>query len=243
MMRDSIHIAENLNLLAKDLVNYFQDMIAGQLQTQDKINIAISGGKTPKLFFEKLAKSHNNLPWEKIHIFWVDERCVPPGDAESNYGMTQRSLLDKITIPAENVHPVLGESDPESEAKRYGEEINHHIYSDNTWPEFDWILLGLGEDGHTASLFPQSPLLEDTSTISAVAIHPQTKQRRITLTLPVLNHAKRITFLVSGPSKAQIVRKILVPGKTKTDFPATLVNPVSGKCKWFLDKDVAQYLS
>lgn len=242
-MRDSIHIAENSNLLAKDLANYFQDMIAGQLPTQDKINIAISGGNTPKLFFEKLANLHNNLPWEKIHIFWVDERCVSPGDAESNYGMTQRSLLDKITIPEENVHPILGDSDPESEAKRYGEEINHHVYSDNAWPEFDWILLGLGEDGHTASLFPQSLLLEDRSTISAVAIHPQTEQRRITLTLPVLNHAKRITFLVSGPSKAQVVRKILVLANTQTDFPASLVNPVSGKCKWFIDKDAAQYLS
>jgi len=138
---------------------------------------------------------------------------------------------------------VLGESDPEFEAKRYGAEINNHIYSDNSWPEFDWILLGIGEDGHTASLFPNSPLFVDTIPISAVAIHPKTKQKRITLTLPVLNHAKNITFLVSGHSKAQVVRKILVSGLHDTDIPASLVKPRSGASKWFLDKDAAEHLS
>jgi 6-phosphogluconolactonase len=243
MIRDNVHISENSNLLAQDLANYFQDMIAGQFPTREKINIAISGGNTPKLFFEEIAKLSIDFPWEKIHIFWVDERCVPPGDAASNYGMTKRVLLDKINIPKSNVHRVLGESDPDSEAKRYGEEINHHVYRDNIWPEFDWILLGIGEDGHTASLFPKSPLFEDTDSISAVATHPQTKQKRITLTPQVLNHAKRIAFLVSGASKAEVVAEILNFGDTQTNLPAALVKPLSGTSEWFLDEDAARNLS
>jgi len=242
-MRDNIHISENPHALAEDLAIYFKKIVVGQLQTQGKLNIAISGGNTPILFFEKLANLQNDLPWEKINIFWVDERCVPPGHKESNYGMTQKVLLDKINIPKANVHRILGESGPESEAKRYGNEINHHIFSYKTWPVFDWILLGLGEDGHTASLFPGSPLMEKSISIAAVAINPQNEQKRITLTLPVLNQAKSITFLVSGHAKARVVHKILASGKNQSDIPAFLVQPVSGRAVWFLDKNAAQHLS
>ena len=127
-MNNNIHIFENQKLLAAGLADNFGNMILGQIQTREKINIAISGGKTPKILFEKLAQDYSHLPWGKINFFWVDERCVPPEDRESNYGMTRRTLLDKVTIPKSNVHRILGEADPETEVKRYGNEINQIVY-------------------------------------------------------------------------------------------------------------------
>jgi 6-phosphogluconolactonase len=242
-MYDNVYIFDNPKLQAEALANKFQDMIVEKVQKQNRINIAVSGGSTPQLFFDTLAESYSRLPWEKIHIFWVDERCVPPADPESNYGMTRKSLLDKVDIPELNLHRIFGEADPEIEAMRYAEEINLNVKSNNAWPIFDWILLGLGEDGHIGSLFPNSPLLENTKSLSAVAIHPQTKQKRITLTLPVLNHALRITFLVSGISKAQIIKNIFASEKTHSDIPARLVKPESGIIEWYLDKSAAERIT
>ncbi len=239
-MYDNIHIFENPKLQAIALADNFRDMIIEKTRIQSEINIAVSGGNTPEIFFNILTQSHSRLPWENIHIFWVDERCVPAEDPESNYGMTRKSLLDKIDIPKKNIHRILGEEDPDTEAKRYSKEIKLKVFSDNTWPVFDWILLGLGEDGHTASLFPGSAVLENTKSISAVAFHPQTGQRRITLTLPVLNHAKRIIYLVSGQSKAQRIYHILKSENNHPNIPAARVKPVNGIIEWFLDKDAAE---
>jgi 6-phosphogluconolactonase len=157
--------------------------------------------------------------------------------------MTKKILLDEINIPNSNVHRIRGEANPETEVKRYGKEINQIVYSKNILPKFDWILLGLGEDGHTASLFPDSGVLENTNSISAIASHPQTKQKRITLTLPVLNEASIITFLVSGRSKAQMVEKIFLSDRNQPDLPASLVKPVRGEIEWFFDKDAAERLT
>jgi len=242
-MKNNIHIFENPKLLANALADNFHDMVVNNTKTRDTINIALSGGSTPKIFFTTLAESHSQLPWKKIHIFWADERCVPPEDPESNYGMTRKSLLNNIDIPDINVHRIIGEADPESEASRYSEEIKLRVFSDKIRPEFDWILLGLGEDGHTASLFPNSPVLKNTKSISAVAIHPQTGQKRITLTLPVLNYAQRISFLVSGLSKTQMVDNILREKISHPDIPASLVKPVKGNINWFLDRDAAKRIT
>jgi 6-phosphogluconolactonase len=237
---DNIHVFENPGLQAIALANKFQDMITRQFKSRNKINIALSGGKTPLLFFDALVQNHGNLPWEKIHIYWVDERCVTPEDRESNYGMTHKSLLIKIDIPQRNIHRIKGELEPDIETIRYSEEIKLQVFFENHWPVFDWILLGLGEDGHTASLFPGSSLLENTHSISAVGIHPQSGQRRITLTLPVLNHGKIITFLVSGQSKAAVLVDLLKPIDDNPGLPAARVNPVGGMLEWYLDRDAAE---
>jgi len=242
-MHDTIHIFKDPKQLAIALVKFFLDVISEKIKTRNKINIAISGGTTPALFFRTLAKPHAGLVWKKIHIFWVDERCVPPVSAESNYGMARRCLLDNINIPETNIHRIIGEADPEIEAKRYSAEIKNLVNSDNYWPLFDWILLGLGEDGHTASLFPDSVIPDTAHSLSAVTIHPQTNQRRITLTLPVINHADRITFLVSGHSKAHIVKNILFSDKIHSALPAALVKPARGTVEWFLDRDAAGRIS
>jgi len=196
-----------------------------------------------KYFFNTLTEIYSLLPWERIHIFWVDERCVRPEDPESNYGMTRYSLLDKIDIPKLNVHRIFGEADPDIEAQRYSEEIKQTVFSDNRWPVFDWSLLGLGRDGHTASLFPGTPALENINSISTVATHPQTKQKRITLTLPVLNHSLRIAYLVSGSSKAEVIGHILRSNQNHSDIPASLVKPISGTIDWFLDRNAAERIT
>lgn len=238
-MMDNIHISETSKIQAIALAEDFHKMALEYLKSQNEIYIALSGGNTPKLFFNELADFQDHIPWDKIHIFWSDERCVPPDDEDSNYRMTKRYLFDKIDIPSSNIHRILGEAEPELEEKRYSDEISQNIKFKNGWPVFDWIMLGLGEDGHIASLFPGSDVLGETKAISVVAQHPKSGQRRISLTLPVLNHAKRITYLVSGSSKAQIIRDIYSNNEDHMDVPAARVHPIAGIIDWYLDKDAA----
>ena len=240
---DAIHIFDTPQILATTLAEVFYKRVHEQLTNQDLLYIAISGGSTPVLFFRTLADNFERIPWEKIHIFWVDERCVAPDNEESNYGMTKKNLLDKINIPMRNVHRIQGEERPAFEAERYAAEIRQNVFIKNNWPVFDWILLGLGSDGHTASLFPGSPLLDKSDSISAVANHPESGQNRITITFPVLNGAKIITFLVSGSSKKQIIREILGRDKTDVNYPASRINPGQGILEWYLDKNAAAGLS
>jgi 6-phosphogluconolactonase len=240
---NKIHIFNSQMLLAEAIAEYFYTMISQSLQRQDQVYIALSGGTTPLLFFKALINLKTKVSWEKVHIFWVDERCVNPDDPESNYGMTKKNLLDKIDIPGNNVHRILGEAEPGSEVERYSQEIKQIVGLTNIWPVFDWILLGLGEDGHTASLFPHSSLLRNDHSISALAQHPETGQQRITLTLPVLNRGKNISFLVSGRSKKRIIGEILKSTNKDVLYPAARVIPITGFIEWFLDKDAAEDLS
>jgi 6-phosphogluconolactonase len=237
-MKD-IHVFDTIDQQALGLANSFQNMIRSYLRQKSLVNIAISGGNTPIHFFTNLTDHYNDLPWDQIQIFWVDERCVPPDHEQSNYMMARRYLLNRINIPSQNVFRIYGELNPENESKRYSKIISDEVCVAQNWPVFDWILLGMGEDGHTASLFPGSQVLMNTESISDITYHPESGQIRITLTLPVLNHANRITFLVSGSSKAQMVRKILQQSHHNTDIPASMVKPRKGHIDWYLDKDAA----
>jgi 6-phosphogluconolactonase len=157
--------------------------------------------------------------------------------------MTKNSLLDRIDIPPKNIHRIQGENLPDFEAERYADEIIRQVVITNRWPIFDWIFLGLGDDGHTASIFPGSPLLEEKDSITAIAVHPVSGQQRITLTLPVINHASRITFIIIGDSKKHIVREILEQPNNSSKYPAAKVKPVNGLIEWYLDKSSASGLS
>jgi 6-phosphogluconolactonase len=236
---DNLYIFDTPAQQAQALVDRFCYFTNENLKIQDHINIALSGGSTPAKFFQKLAKQNRRIPWENLHLFWVDERCVAPDNADSNYGMTKKYLLDKVNIPAININRIVGEATPESEEKRYSRLLLDKIGLKDGWPVFDWILLGLGEDGHTASLFPGSPLLEEIRSITKTARHPISGQRRITLTFPVLNHAKTTTFLVSGSSKSEVIRNIFKSASKMSDIPATRIVPVDGIVEWYLDKDAA----
>ena len=206
-----------------------------------KFNLALSGGSTPKIIFQELASNYKTkIDWEGIHLFWSDERCVPPDNAESNYGMTKKYLLDHLNIPVENIHRIKGENDPEVEAIRYSNEIINNIRLKSGLPIFDLIVLGLGEDGHTASIFPNQMRLLQSEKICEVAVHPSTKQKRITLTGKVINNAEVVIFLVTGESKSEILKKILVE-KSK-NLPAAQIHPATKNLKFIIDEAAARML-
>lgn len=203
-------------------------------------HLALSGGNSPKGLFQHFSTRYaEKISWSKIHLWWGDERCVPPTDEQSNYKMTREFLLSHISIPKENIHRIKGEAHPNEEALRYGEEINRYVPSNHNSPEFDLILLGLGDDGHTASIFPGQLDLFRHPENCAVAEHPQSKQKRVTLTGRVINNARNIFFLVSGKNKAERVAEIMNDDPIARLHPAYYVNPTNGRLTWFLDNDAA----
>jgi len=204
--------------------------------------LAVSGGITPITFYKQLAQTpyQSKIAWRYLHLFWGDERCVPADNPQSNYGLTRYNLLEHLDIPERNIHRLCGEVDPVAEACRYAEEIKNTLPITNRgWPWFDWILLGLGNDGHTASLFPGSPALKEKHDLCAVSIQPDSGQKRITFTLPLINHARRITFLVTGESKAGLVADIINQTKTGQLLPAAKVRSERGIVEWYLDSMAA----
>lgn len=203
-------------------------------------HIALSGGSTPKLLFAELAEKYGNqINWSEVHIYWGDERCVPPSHEESNYKMTRKLLLDHIEIPISNIHRIKGEDNPEAEAVRYEDLIKSSTGASR--PSFDLIILGMGEDGHTASIFPhQMPLLESDQ-LCSVATHPESGQKRVTMTGNLLNMAKHVLFLVTGKSKKQKVRQIFRKEGPYLSYPASHIMP-TGKLEWYLDQEAASEL-
>lgn len=215
----------------------FAHYLLKQHQQSERLTIALSGGSTPKILFDLLAKEfQNDFDWSKIHLYWGDERCVPPTDSDSNYKMTVEHLLSKIQIPEENIHRVLGENEPQGEAERYSNELKASLPISNELPQFDIITLGMGGDGHTASIFPHEMELMTDNRICAIGINPDSGQQRITITGPVINNAKAVCFLVTGSSKADKVDQIFNQEGDYLDYPASHVHPIDGDLKWFLDE-------
>jgi 6-phosphogluconolactonase len=238
-----IKISPSQDELAHDLARELADMINSAAEIKKILNIVLSGGSTPGLLFSTIADHFSDsISWDNVHFFWGDERCVPPEDPESNFGMAKRALLDRIKIPSSNIHRIIGENNPEKEAVRYSKEIASFIRNKDGLPVFDLIILGLGEDGHTASIFPGNQELITSEKICRVAIHPSTLQKRVTMTGRVINNADIIIFLVTGSHKAEMVSAIIDhPGIT--DYPAALIEPVHGVLKWYLDSDAAAMLN
>jgi 6-phosphogluconolactonase len=213
-------------------------MIARSSKNAEPFTIVLSGGTTPELLFKVLSENFaESVPWKFVHFFWGDERCVPPDNDESNYGMAQRKFLSRIEIPSGNIHRIRGEDDPENEAARYSIEILSSVRNRDRLPLFDLVILGLGEDGHTASIFPGHSELFDSDKICEVALHPVTGQKRITLTGRVINNADNVTFLVTGKTKAEIVENMFKKDSSVINFPASFIVPVYGKLNWYIDHD------
>ncbi len=231
--------AAELSLRAADL---FIALAQQAGQNAGRFTVALSGGSTPKALYSLLASPQfaGRLEWSKVHLFWGDERCVPPDHPESNYRMVEKTLLSKIQIPPENIHRMAAEQAPEIAAAEYEVELRKFFKIGNmSWPRFDLVLLGLGEDGHTASLFPGSDALDEEKRLVARAYVANLKAHRLTLTLPVLNHAARIIYLVAGSSKAQILGKLLRGDAESLKYPAGRVNPVKGELTWLVDDAAA----
>jgi 6-phosphogluconolactonase len=224
-----------------ELAVYFCDELVKLVSQKNEYFLCLSGGSTPEIIFQTLSKEYNEqIDWAKVHLFWGDERCVSPDSDESNYGMTKKYLLNFIDIPEKNVHRIKGENNPEAETKRYSEEIKNIVSLKNGFPNFDLVMLGLGEDGHTASIFPNQIHVMNSDKICEVSIYPLNRQKRISLTGKVINNSQKIIFLVTGKSKAEILKKIVE--ENKKIFPAEFIKPVSGKLQYYIDSNAASLL-
>ena len=236
---------DNPEIIVFPTIDKLAEYAAGLLNTLiaetadgEYLTIALSGGSTPKRIFNYIS-SHDTgkTAWRKVRFFWVDERCVPPDNEESNYKMTRLNLLQNIAIPEQNIFRIHGEADPEKEAVRYSNILAGNVPFENNLPRFDLIILGLGEDGHTASIFPGNTALFQSAKICEVATQPTSGQQRITITGSIINNARQVAFMVTGPGKTAIVAQIL-PDK-ETGLPASFVKPANGKLTWLLDADAA----
>ena len=204
-------------------------------------SVVVSGGSTDPALYREMAAPEwrGRIPWEWVHIFWVDERCVPSKHEESNYRIVSDFLLSHITIPEKNVHRIRGEEDPAEESVRYEKEIqDHQELRKGDANLFDWIFLGVGLDGHTASLFPEQKTLLDLPNLCGIARHPQTDQIRITLTPSAINRSHRITYHVIGRGKARVVSELLSEPSEKSHYPTAHI-----KGEWYLDQEAAFYFS
>ncbi|CAM3867584.1 MULTISPECIES: 6-phosphogluconolactonase [Avibacterium] len=203
------------------------------------VHISLSGGSTPKLLFKTLAAAPYNqaIQWKNLHFWWGDDRMVAPSDPESNYGEVQKLLFDHIEIPAENIHRIRGEAPVEQELARFQNELAEVVPNG----EFDWIILGMGADGHTASLFPHQTNFDDEN-LAVIAKHPETGQVRISKTAKLLEQAKRITYLVTGAAKAEILKEIQSTPAENLPYPAAKIKAKNGVTEWYLDKDAAKLL-
>ncbi len=232
-----------LNILAnkQEVAVAFSEYLKEKIETSTgAIHVALSGGSTPKAIFDYMAENYaSSIQWSKLHLYWGDERCVLPTDAESNYKMTVDHLLSKIDFPEANIHRVKGENTPVDEAVAYGEVLDKNLEKVNGIPRFDVVILGMGDDGHTASIFPHEIHLWDSKNNCEVAVHPESGQKRITITGKVINNAKEVAFLVTGAGKAPKVKEIVKKEGDYTSYPATLVAPTSEKLLWLLDEDAA----
>ncbi len=217
------------------------------IATHRRFDVALSGGSTPKAMFALLAAPPDDkqVDWAKVHFFWGDERCVPPDHPDSNYGVANALLISKVGVPEANVHRFITEQgDPEQIAARYAAEIKQHFDLHNgELPRFDLVYLGMGPDGHTASLFPQTAALHITDRLVVANYVAKLNANRLTLTAPVLNAAALVAFLVAGPDKADALHQVL-EGKPDPDtYPAQLIAPQHGRLYWLIDEAATSKLT
>jgi 6-phosphogluconolactonase len=233
--------------VAHAAAQFFAGTAITAVQARGLARVAISGGTTPKAMFELLADPNQpfltTIPWDKLFLYWVDERAVPPGHEESNYRMTYQAMLAKVPLPADHIFRMEGELDPEVAAARYESTIRNSFKLEGAeTPTFDLILLGMGDDGHTASLFPHTEGLDNLTNI-AIANHvPQKDTWRITLTWPVINQGREVAFLVEGAAKAQILHDVFLGPYQPETYPSQIIRPATGKLTLLLDSAAADKL-
>ena len=241
-------VYDNVDALGEAAAKHFLETSQAVAAARGKVRIAVSGGRTPKRTFELLANPAERflsaMPWSQIELFWVDERCVPPDHPDSNYRMTREAMLGKVPLGFEQIFRIEGELEPDAAAAHYESTIRTQFRLEGAQvPRFDILALGMGDDGHTASLFPHTAALHELGRI-AVANHvPQQKESwRVTLTWPVIVEAPDVFFLIEGSSKADPLHRVLTGPYDPETLPSQLIQPRSGKLLFLLDKDAAALL-
>ena len=234
-----VQVSKTPELLATLAADEFVATFAGATRDRGRFAVALSGGRTPRAMLETLAA--RPIDWSLVHFFWSDERCVGPDDPNSNYRMARAALLSRVAPPQANIHRMKGELDPPEGAREYSEELLSFFAGS---PSFDLVYLGLGPDGHTASLFPGTAALH-VSGAPCVANHvdgPVISGWRLTLTFPAINAARRVVFLVEGSEKAAILKRVLEGAKDVERYPAQGIEPASGDLLWLADAAAAAQL-
>lgn len=238
-------VYKNAEELARAGAQLFVDGAAEPLSTRGRFRVALSGGSTPRRVYELLATPdfRPRVDWNRVDLFWGDERYVPADDRESNYRMTAQALLDHVPVPSANVHCVPTEiSPPSAAASAYEDEIRQVFGESTSVPEFDLIYLGLGANGHTASLFPHSPALHESSRLVVADFVTEVNTWRVSMTAPLLNRGCVVAFLIEGAQKAQVLSEVLLGPRDPERLPAQLISP-QGKLLWMVDAAAADLVS
>jgi 6-phosphogluconolactonase len=241
--RPNILVFDYKDKISDFIITTWNEISRSAIERKGIFSVALSGGKTPIDLYHKFSGMKEILPWDKTHIFLVDERFVPADHNDSNYRILKETLLDHVPIPQGNIHPIPTERlTLQASAMAYEEDLkNFFRLSQDQFPEFDLLLLGIGEDGHTASLFPEAPVLNDRKHLAAPVALDDMRHPRITLTLPVINNAKHILFLVTGKNKASVLRKII--DKEDISLPASMVHSKKGRLIFVIDREASSQLS
>jgi len=237
-----IHVFNNYETLSKAAAEIFVDLANQAIDSNGRFSVALSGGSTPHRLYETLAIApfREKVHWEAVHIFWGDERCVPLDDPRSNFLMARRTLLDRVPVQADNVHPILGDLPAALAASHYESMLQD--FFEKQAPVFDLILLGLGENAHTASLFPHTSVLDEKERWAEEVYVTEQSMYRVTLTVPIINQAKEAIFLVSGADKASALQSVLEGAYHPHEFPAQLIRPHGAHPIWLVDKAAAHKL-
>ncbi len=238
-MKRDIQVFASRAELARGAAEFLTAQAGKAIRKRGTFTLALAGGQTPKDLYTLLAREpyRSEMDWEKVQLFWGDERCVPADHPDSNYRMVKESLLHAVPLPAENVNRIRGEVAPSIAAAEYADLLREKFAAEH--PRFDMILLGVGADGHTASLFPGTSAVQEETRLAVEVFVPALNIWRVTLTLPVLNAAHEVVFLVAGKQKAPIVQRILTLDHPTRDLPASLVLPQHGAVHWLLDAEAA----
>lgn len=239
----NLQIFATPELLARAAAQLFVTLTQAPAPEQRQFNVALAGGTTPRRVYELLASDEfrNQVNWQLVHLFFGDERTVAPNDPESNYGMARDALISRASIPESNVHPIPSLGDPDENARDYERELKLH-FQDTPWPQFDLVLLGMGEDGHTASLFPGTAATGETRAWVVANWVERLNESRITLTAPAINSALNILFLVTGEKKATRLAEVISGPFQPQVLPAQLIKPTNGLLLWMVDAAAASRL-
>jgi 6-phosphogluconolactonase len=243
-MNPKIQIFKDLHALSDFAAQLFVSAATQAIAERGRFLGALSGGNAPKPLYQLLASEayRGQIEWKRVHIFWGDERCVPRDNPENNYFQASELLLSKVAIPEENIHRVESESSPAEAARDYANALKSFAEASLEYPRFDFVLLGMGDDGHTASLFPNSPTDVSSPVIAVTANYQDRPANRVTLTPLVFNAARQIIFLVSGGSKAETLAKILNGEYRPSLLPAQRIRPTEGELIWLIDETAASKL-
>jgi 6-phosphogluconolactonase len=233
-----IEIFATPEALADAVARHIAVCAADAIPSTGRFTLALAGGSTPRAAYSRLATrdSRADVDWQRTHVLWGDERCVPPTDPRSNYRMAQEALLSRVPIPVQQIHRIRGEDDPERASADYERDVRSMLAGERS---LDLVLLGLGEDGHTASLFPGQPAVHETGRWVMAALAPDQKLWRVTLTPGILNRARNVTFVVSGANKAETLQQVLEGPFNPDLLPAQAIRPVPGRLTWLVDQTAA----